>query len=145
MSLARYQHESSTGTYVMCPPTLNHTLSPPSSPHPSGLSQSTGFGCPVLSIELALVIYSICGNICAAVSDHPTPAFSQSPKVCSLHLCLFCRPISRIVLVTLALSIAEYAPNLTCHVNPKALFTDFTVLSTGFHFYTCFSKLKLYS
>ena len=26
----------------------------------------------------------------ATLSSHPTLAFSQSPKVCSLHLCLFC-------------------------------------------------------
>ena len=90
MSLATYQHESSTGTYVMCPPTLNHTLSPPSSPHPSGLSQSTGFGCPVLSTELALVIYSICGNICAAVLSSqiipPLPSLRVQRSV--LYICV---------------------------------------------------------
>ena len=30
---------------------------PPSPPHPSGLSQSTSFECPVSCIKLALVIY----------------------------------------------------------------------------------------
>ena len=33
---------------------------PPSPPCPSGLSQSTGFGCPSSCMELALVIYLQC-------------------------------------------------------------------------------------
>ena len=41
----------------MCPTILN----PP--PHPSGLSQSTGFECPASCIELALAIYFTNGNI----------------------------------------------------------------------------------
>ena len=32
--------------------------------------------------------YYTCFN--AILSNHPTLAFFQSPKVCSLHLCLFC-------------------------------------------------------
>ena len=44
----------------MCPPHPEApTLSPP---YPSGLSQSTGVGCPPF-IELALVIYSAYGNV----------------------------------------------------------------------------------
>lgn len=101
---------------------------------------------PVWSAALALAASSPCRRTgCTAALSHRPPLPSQRPKVCSLHLCLFCRPVSRTVLVTLVLSTAEYTPNLMCHVNPKASFTDFTVLSTGFHFYTCFSKLKVSS
>ena len=52
MSLATHQHESATGTYGMCPPHPEPHPSPASPPHPSGLSQSAGFGCPVLSTDL---------------------------------------------------------------------------------------------
>ena len=53
MVFAIYQHESATGIHVSTPflPPL------PSPPYPSGLSQSTGFGCPASCIKLALVIY----------------------------------------------------------------------------------------
>ena len=43
-------------------PILN-TPPPPSPSHPTGLYQSTSFGCPALCIELALVIYFTYGNI----------------------------------------------------------------------------------
>ena len=36
---------------------------PPSAGYPSGLSQSTGFGCPASSTELTLAIYFAYGNI----------------------------------------------------------------------------------
>ena len=38
-------------------------LPPPSRPHPSGLSQNTGFECPASCIELALGMYFTYGNI----------------------------------------------------------------------------------
>ena len=41
------------------PPFLTQTP-PPTPPCPSGLSQSIGFGCPSLCMELALVIYLQC-------------------------------------------------------------------------------------
>ena len=44
---------------------------PPSPPHPSGLSQCTGFEGPVSHIELGLVIYFTYGNI------HVSMLFSQ--------------------------------------------------------------------
>ena len=46
-------------------------LPPPSPPIPSGLSQSTGFGCPASCIKLALVICFTHGNI------HVSMVFSQ--------------------------------------------------------------------
>ena len=64
------QHESATGTRI--PPFLK----PPPNPLlnlslPSGLSQSTGFGCPASCMELALVIYFTYSNI------HVSTLFSQ--------------------------------------------------------------------
>ena len=46
-------------------------LPPPSPSHPSGLSQCTGFECPISCIDLGLVIYFTCGNI------HVSVLFSQ--------------------------------------------------------------------
>ena len=46
-------------------------LPPPSLPHPSGLSQTTCFGCPASCIELALAIYFTYGNV------HVSMLFSQ--------------------------------------------------------------------
>ena len=92
--LAIHWHES-----AMCPPMVKHPLT--SLPiHPSVLSQCTGFECPVSCIEFGMAIYFTCGNI------HVTMLFSQiihpcllpqSPKVCSLHLGLFCCLAYRVV------------------------------------------------
>ena len=63
-----------------CVPILN-PLPPPSPSHPSGLSQCTGFECPVSCIQCGLVIYFTYGNI------HVSKLFSQiipplpSPRV----------------------------------------------------------------
>ena len=66
MGFAIHQHESATGAHVSPAPILNPTP-PPSPPHPSGLSQSTVFECPVSCIKLALVIYFTYGNIHVSV------------------------------------------------------------------------------
>ena len=76
----------------MLPP--SRTLLPPSSPsHPSGLSQCTGFECPVSYFELGLAICFTYGNIQVSMlfsqTSHPRP-LPQNPKDCSLYLCLFC-------------------------------------------------------
>ena len=47
----------------MCPTKSWTPLPPASPPYPSGLSQSTGFGCPASCIKLALVINFTCGNV----------------------------------------------------------------------------------
>ena len=52
----------------MCPPILN-PLPSPSPLYPSELSQSTGFGCPSSSTELAVVIYFTYGNVHTSVLD----------------------------------------------------------------------------
>ena len=56
---AIHWHKSATGVHVS--PSWT-PLPPPSPSHPSGLSQCTGFECPVSCIELGLVIYFTYGN-----------------------------------------------------------------------------------
>ena len=53
MASAIHQHESVTCTHA----------APPSSPHASGLSQSTGFGFPAAYIKLPLAICFTYGNV----------------------------------------------------------------------------------
>ena len=75
-------------------------LPSPSPPHPSGLSQITGFGCPASCIKLALAIYFTYRykyvkmviymfQCSSSKSSHPR-LLPLSPKVYSLHLCLLC-------------------------------------------------------
>ena len=100
-----HRHESATGIHVW---TLPPSLSPP---HPSGLSQSTGFGCPASCIELALVICFTYGNIHVSMlfsSSHPH-RLPQSSKVCSLYLCLFCCLIYRVIFTIFLNSIYMYS------------------------------------
>ena len=85
-----YIHMNQPWVY-MCPTILN---SPPTSlpTHPSGLSQSTSFGCLLHASILHwssvshMVIYMF--QCYSLKSSHPR-LLPQSPKVCSLHLCLF--------------------------------------------------------
>ena len=76
-----------------CAPYPEPLFPPPSPPHPSGLSQGTGFGCPASCIELhwpsilPMVIYIF--QCYSLKSSHPG-LLPQTPKVCSLHLFLFC-------------------------------------------------------
>ena len=90
MIFAIHRHESATGTHVSL------HIEPPSPPHPSGLSQSTDFGCPASCNKLALLIYFTYGNMhvqCHSLkSSHPR-LLPLSSKGCSLQLCLFCCPV----------------------------------------------------
>ena len=74
----------------MCPPSWA-PLPPPSPSHPSGSSQCTSPKLPVSCIEPGLVSHMIIYMFqCYSLkSSHPR-LLPQSPKVCSLHLCLFC-------------------------------------------------------
>ena len=56
---AIHWHESAMG---VCVPHPEPPLPPPSPSHPSGLSQCTGFECPVSCIKPRLVIYFTYGN-----------------------------------------------------------------------------------
>ena len=111
MVFAIHRHESAMGVHGCTGPPILNPLPPPSLPHPSGLSQSTSFGCPSSGIELALVICFTCGNIHVSVLfsqiSHPH-LFPQSPKVCSSHLCLFCLPAYRITITVFLNSIYIY-------------------------------------
>ena len=69
-----------------------HSHLPPS--HPSGLSQCTGFECPVSCIKFGLMIYFTCGNINVSmlfsqiIPPLPSPTESKSLFFMSVFLLL---------------------------------------------------------
>ena len=68
------------------------TLPPPSPSHPSGLSQCTSSEHPVSCIEPGLASCFPYDNLHVSMPfSHPHP-LPQSPKDCSIHLCLYCCP-----------------------------------------------------
>ena len=50
-----------------------------------------------------LMWYYTCFN--AILQNHPTLSLSQSPKVCSIHLCLFCCLAYKVIVITFLNSI----------------------------------------
>ena len=87
---AIHWHESATGIHVF--PILK-PLPPPSPSHPSGSSQCTSPKHPVSCIEPGLVIrftYDIIHVSMPFSQIIPPCPLPQSPKDCSIHLCLFC-------------------------------------------------------
>ena len=83
----------------MCSPSWT-LLPPPSSSHPSGSSQCTSPGHPVSCINLDwwsishMIVYMFqCSSL---KSSHPR-LLPPSPKVYSLHLCLFCCLTYRVI------------------------------------------------
>ena len=90
IGFAIHRHASTTGVHVF--PILNPA---PTSYHPSGLSQCTSPKHPVSCIEPGLIWYYTCFN--AILPDHATLSFFQSPKVSSIHLCLFCCLAYRVI------------------------------------------------
>ena len=79
-----------------------------SPPHSFGLSQSTGFGCPASCMNLHwssilhMVIYIF--RCYSLKSSHPH-LLPQNPKVCPLHLCLFCWLAYRVIVTVFLNSI----------------------------------------
>ena len=82
---ATQQHE-----YATCSPSWT-PLPPPSLYHLSGSSQCTSPKDPVSNLDWWFISYMILYMFpChSAKSSHPLPLL-QSPKDCSIHLCLFC-------------------------------------------------------
>ena len=92
---ATHQHESATGVHVF--PILN-PLPPPSPYHPSRSSQCTSPKHPVLNLDWQFISYMILYMFqCHSLkSSHPCP-LPQSAKDCSIHQCLFCCLIHRVI------------------------------------------------
>ena len=91
IGFAIHQHESATGVHMF--PILSPL--PTSLPyHPSGSSECTSPKHPVSCIEPGLAIRFLYDIIHVSmpfsqIIPHP-PTLPQSPKDCSIHLCLFC-------------------------------------------------------
>ena len=73
---------------VTCIPHPDHPSYLPFHLIPLGLPSAPGQS-TCLMHPTGLVICFTIDNIYAVLSKHPTLAFSQSPKVCSVYLCLF--------------------------------------------------------
>ena len=87
---AIHQHESATGIHVF--PSRTIPLGHPSAPAPSILY-------PASNLDWRFISYMILHMFqChSPKSSHPLP-LQQSPKDCSIHLCLFCCLAYRVVI-----------------------------------------------
>ena len=84
------------------------SLPPPSSYHPSGLSQYTSPKHPVSCIEPRLAIHFLHDIIHISMPFSqiiPPIPLPQSPKDCSIHLCLFCCLAYRVIITNFLNSI----------------------------------------
>ena len=96
IGFATHQHESTMDIHVF--PILN-PFPPPSPYDPSGSSQCTSPKHPVSNLDWWFVSYMILYMFqChSPKSSHPLP-LPQSPKDCSIHLCLFCCLAYRVII-----------------------------------------------
>ena len=98
MFFAIHHHESAMDAHVS--PILKRLLPPPP-PHPSGLSREPALSALLHALNLHwssilhMVIYMF--HCYSLKSSHPH-LLPHSPKICSLHLCLFCCLAYRIVI-----------------------------------------------
>jgi len=104
IGFAIHQHESATGIHVFSilnPPSLlplrTITLGHPSAPAPSILYQALNLDWQFISY---MILYMFQCHSPKLSHPHPLP---QSPKDCSIHLCLFCC-LSYKVIVTIFLN-----------------------------------------
>ena len=84
----------------ICVPNPEPPLPPLSPYHPSGSSQCTSPKLPVSCIEPGLAIhflYDIIHVLMPFSQIIPSLRLPQSPKDCSIHLCLFCGLAYRVV------------------------------------------------
>ena len=98
IGFAIYQHESATGIHVF--PILN--------PPPSSLPVPSLWVVPVHQPQASCIVlqtwtgdsfhiwYYTCFS--AILPNHPRPPSPQSPKYCSVHLCLFCCLAYRVII-----------------------------------------------
>ena len=105
IGFAIHQHESTTGVYVF----------PILSPTPTSLPIPALWVIPVHQPQASYIMhrtwtgdsfhiwYYTCFS--AILPNHPTLALSQSPKDCSIHLCLFCSLAYRVIITILLNSI----------------------------------------
>ena len=86
-----HRHESVTSIHVSPHPAI--PFSPLSTPYPPGLSQSTSFGAllHVSNLHWSSVLHMVMYMFqCYSLKSPHSCLLPLSPKVCSLHPCLFC-------------------------------------------------------
>ena len=127
------------------PPMLK-PLSPPFPPHPSGLSQSIGFGCPASCIELALVIYFPYGNVhvsvlfCQIIPQSPFPTEFKGLVSMSVSSCHYC--LSKFHIYALIYNICLSLTDLL-HFVQQAPVSSTSLELTQMHFFLQLSNIPL--
>ena len=108
IGFAIYQHESTTGIHVF--PILNpppsSLLSPHTIPpgHPSAPAPSIQYHASNLDWQLISYMILYMFHCHSPKSSHPLP-LPQSPKDCSIHQCLFCCLVYRVIVTIILNSI----------------------------------------